>query len=72
MTAGKQIMETSGARHVWLETLLSDAAKIWPLFIIFGIFTLVAVFAPVLGALADAFGIGIALAIGIIWALLSH
>ena len=46
MTAGKQIMETSGARHVWLETLLSDAAKIWPLFIIFGIFTLVAVFAP--------------------------
>jgi len=46
MTAPKQIIEASSARHLWLEPLLSDAAKIWPLFIIFGIFTAVAVFAP--------------------------
>ncbi len=46
MNAREQIIEPSSPRRLWLATLLGDAAKIWPLFIIFGLFTVIAVFAP--------------------------
>lgn len=46
MTAPGQITAPSSESRLWLANLLSDAVKIWPLFIIFGLFTVVAVFAP--------------------------
>lgn len=46
MTAPQQIIEPTSPRRAWLNAFWNDASKIWPLFIIFGLFILVAVFAP--------------------------
>jgi peptide/nickel transport system permease protein len=46
MTAQKQTMENFHPQRWGLTTLFGDSGNIWPLFIIFGFFTAVAVFAP--------------------------
>ncbi len=46
MTVREQIIEPSTPGRLRPAILLSDAAKIWPLFIIFGLFIVIAVFAP--------------------------
>lgn len=46
MTAQRQTIDNMPPKRLGLSTFFSNSAAIWPLFIIFGIFTAVAVFAP--------------------------